>query len=897
MAGFAIVLGAPSSSVRAATQSCAAGTTLNIVAHEDDDLLFMSPSVLHDVQSNRCVVTVFTTAGDAGRDETYWKGREAGSEAAYADMTGVGDSWAESTLTVSSHTLQVRTLANVTLVFMRLPDGSHGEGYPNTGSESLQKLWQSDISAIEAIDGSGMTYTKQGLVDVLTALMNQYQPGTIRTQDYVPFGAFDHSDHYATAKFAQLAQTQYLTPHTLVGYIGYATADHPLDYPSNVTGTDLDKKENAFFVYAAHDDGACASITLCTGAYADYATWLKAEYGIPVANAGLDQTVDADTVVTLDGSASTGRNADALSYAWTQTGGPAVSLSGANTTTPSFTAPANGATLSFMLTANDGPVPSSDEVTVTIAPKADLSIAMTGSPDPVRAAETLTYTLAVSNTGPSDATNVAVIDHLPSGVEFVSDAGTGAGWSCIPGSGTVTCTRASLAAGAAAPDITLEVKAPDQPDSISNTAAVSATEADPVSANNSATDTNTVTPVSDLQITNGDGKTSVDEGLDTSYTIVVSNAGPSDASGAVFKDAAVDNLNVAGVTCSANAGAECPLLLAISAMQGAGIAIPTLPKGSSVTFIVTGKPDSGATVVNTATIAPAGSEDRDLTNNSATDTDTVNRRPTANAGSPQTVSSRAHVMLDGSASDPDSGDTLTYAWAQTGGTPVALSGNHTATPTFTAPAGHNTLTFRLTVSDGRLTSSDTVTIGVENHAPVANAGRDQSTGARASVTLDGSKSSDPDGDSLTYKWQQTGGPAVSLSGTTAAKPSFMAPAAAGSLTFKLTVSDGSLTGSDSVTIRVSGGVKPAVKTHRRPQTMLLAMKLRSAKRTVMFRFSGSGGSGKLSFQCRLDGQQFSSCRVHKNYRRLARGRHVFRVRARDASGLADLTLVTKRFKI
>ena len=807
VAALVIVLGAPSSSVQAATQSCVAGTTLNIVAHEDDDLLFMNPSVLHDVQSNRCVVTVFTTAGDAGRDETYWGGREAGSEAAYADMAGVGGSWAESTLTVSSHTLQVRTLANVTLVFMRLPDGSHGEGYPNTGSESLQKLWQSDISAIEAIDGSGMTYTKQGLVDVLTALMNQYQPGTIRTQDYVPFGAFDHSDHYATAKFVQLAQTQYLTPHTLVGYIGYATADHPLDYPSNVTGTDLDKKENAFFVYAAHDDGACASITLCTGAYADYATWLKAEYGIPVANAGPDQTVDADTAVTLDGSASTGRNADALSYAWTQTGGPAVFLSGANTITPSFTAPANGATLSFMLTANDGPVPSSDEVTITITPKVDVSIAMTGSPDPVRAAETLTYTLAVSNTGPSDATNVAVIDHLPAGVEFVSDAGTGAGWSCILGSGTVTCTRASLAAGVADPDIKLEVKAPDQSDSISNTATVSATEADRVPANNSATDINTVTAVSDLQITNGDGKTLVDEGLDTSYTIVVSNAGPSDASGAVFKDAAVDNLNVTRITCSANAGAECPLLLAISAMQGAGIAIPTLPRGSSVTFIVTGKPGSGATVVNTATIAPAGTEDRDLTNNSATDTDTVNRRPTANAGSPQTVSSRAHVKLDGS------------------------------------------------------------------------------------------KSSDPDGDSLTYKWQQTGGPAVSLSSTTVAKPSFKAPSVVGSLRLKLTVSDGSLTGSDSVTIRVSGGIKPAVKTHRRPQTTLLAMKLRSATRAAMFRFSGSGGSGKLSFQCRLDTQQFSSCRIDKSYKHLARGRHVFRVRARDATGLVDLTLVTKRFKI
>ncbi len=74
--------------------------------------------------------------------------------------------------------------------------------------------------------------------------------------------------------------------------------------------------------------------------------------------------------------------------------------------------------------------------------------------------------------------------------------------------------------------------------------------------------------------------------------------------------------------------------------------------------------------------------------------------------------------------------------------------------------------------------------------PIASAGPAQTVAAGATVTLDGSGSSDPNGDSLTYQWTQTAGPAVTLSSATAVKPTFTAPATAATLTFQLVVSNG-----------------------------------------------------------------------------------------------------------
>ena len=108
--------------------SAAQGGILNVVAHEDDDLLFLSPDLLHAVQGSVPVRTIFTTASDDGQSASYWQSLEKGSQAAYAEMAGVANSWTKTDAGIAGHPMPLYTLngkPNISLIFMRLPDGNY----------------------------------------------------------------------------------------------------------------------------------------------------------------------------------------------------------------------------------------------------------------------------------------------------------------------------------------------------------------------------------------------------------------------------------------------------------------------------------------------------------------------------------------------------------------------------------------------------------------------------------------------------------------------------------------------------------------------------------------------------------------------------------------------------
>lgn len=187
-----------------------------------------------------------------------------------------------------------------------------------------------------------------------------------------------------------------------------------------------------------------------------------------------------------------------------------------------------------------------------------------------------------------------------------------------------------------------------------------------------------------------------------------------------------------------------------------------------------------------------------------------NSPPTADAGPDFSVTEGVQGQLNGSGSDPD-GDPLNFSWTQLSGPAISLSNSNVAQPTFTAPAvaANTTATFRLTVSDGSASDTDDVTITIldssgGNNPPNAYAGPDAYAAYNAAVTLDGTGSSDPDGDTLSFSWTQTSGPTVNLQGANTATPGFTAPGFDATLTFELTVNDGNgATSNDFVTITVN----------------------------------------------------------------------------------------------
>jgi uncharacterized repeat protein (TIGR01451 family) len=149
----------------------------------------------------------------------------------------------------------------------------------------------------------------------------------------------------------------------------------------------------------------------------------------------------------------------------------------------------NSSALTALGTPQINPGNESEMECTAVAVAADLAITKDDDADPPAAGADLTYTLTVSNLGPSGATNVVVTDPLPAGVTYVSDT---CGGSNVP---PWTWNLGSLAAGS---DVSCDVVVsidPSPPASVSNTASVTADETDPVPGNNSDTETTTLDDV------------------------------------------------------------------------------------------------------------------------------------------------------------------------------------------------------------------------------------------------------------------------------------------------------------------------------------------------------------------------------------------------------------------
>lgn len=135
---------------------------------------------------------------------------------------------------------------NVSLAYLRLPDGLDGGGSAATGYQSLHRLLVGEISSITTVDGSA-TYTLDQLSATIVDLVRQSGAVAIRTHDFTTSGGTD--DHPAVAQLVHDSTAGYEGGHTIYGYDDYDVAS----LPANVTGTDLEAKRSAFCTYAESD--------------------------------------------------------------------------------------------------------------------------------------------------------------------------------------------------------------------------------------------------------------------------------------------------------------------------------------------------------------------------------------------------------------------------------------------------------------------------------------------------------------------------------------------------------------------------------------------------------------------------------------------------------------------
>jgi len=213
-------------------------------AHQDDDLIFMSPSLLDDVASGEGVWTVYFTAGAAGLGEDYWRGREEGERAAYSAMGATG--WRDEPLNVSGRKLVSSASADggSRLVFLRIPDGGRlsREEEP---SRALERLWSGE--RVATVDGAGQ-YTREGLVAVLVGLIRLAEGDEVSTHDPTGWVAgCDHIDHLYAGLFAVEAAVKAGAGQRL--FRGYNCDLHP----QNLSDVVYHSKRAVFEAYAEPD--------------------------------------------------------------------------------------------------------------------------------------------------------------------------------------------------------------------------------------------------------------------------------------------------------------------------------------------------------------------------------------------------------------------------------------------------------------------------------------------------------------------------------------------------------------------------------------------------------------------------------------------------------------------
>jgi len=481
---------------------------------------------------------------------------------------------------------------------------------------------------------------------------------------------------------------------------------------------------------------------------------------LPIALAGPNQTAQANSVVSLDGSTSYDPDGKIIAYLWKQIGGPTISsLTGTTTPKLTFNAPVvpNNTTFSFQLTVTD----NAHGVGSTVVKIADII-------PPSMAVWAGHSSTTFSDIGLGGKTSGRIVSFGDQKLIIQEDPSRmGVNITAGPGGGSTSATITAC----------------------SDAARYSLTANDQIIITCGSATTEVISGTPQINFTANDGTVAtakVPKGYNLKFDpqkkefiAPPTNPGPISVSlpeaNKVVLLLVPSGKTISEVPTTTQGGGGPP-----GGGKGGGVAPPKPP----VTPPAPPKPPVTPPAPPKPPVTPPAPPKPPVTP-PAPPKPPAAAPPIVKTNPDQTVNASSVVILDGSASSDPNGSKLTYLWKQISGLPpVALKNSSSAITTFaapkTVPPTGSVLTFTFSVGNAKgLKASKDVKITVKgsNNLPIANAGADQTVKENSIVTLDGSTSKAPlPGDNLTYSWKQTAGlPHVTISSPNKVKATFKAP--------------------------------------------------------------------------------------------------------------------------
>ncbi|WP_343338681.1 hypothetical protein TPELB_08870 [Terrisporobacter petrolearius] len=291
----------------------------------------------------------------------------------------------------------------------------------------------------------------------------------------------------------------------------------------------------------------------------------------------------------------------------TMTPGQVINVQIRGTVDPSCVGSINNIATVSSPTPDPNPTNNTSTVTTEIETSADISVVKSGLPDPVVAGELLTYTMVVTNAGPSDALDVTLTDNIPACLlnpEYSVGGGAFAPWPLV-GINLGTMTPGQV--------INVQIRGTVDPScvgSIENTAVVSSPTPDPNPTNNTSTVTTEIETSADISVVKSGLPDPVVAGELLTYTMVVTNAGPSDALDVTLTDNIPACLLNPEYSVGGGAFAPWPLV---------GINLGTMTPGQVINVQIRGTVDPSCVVsIENTAVVSSPTPDPNPTNNTST---------------------------------------------------------------------------------------------------------------------------------------------------------------------------------------------------------------------------------------------------------------------------------------